>query len=228
MKLTKNHATYRTMLQNEFPTICIGSQGTGKTYGAIQEALARLKLKGGINRIIITRPNVPFADTLGLLPGTDMEKLAPWVRPVKDILMELVPISQLETFEKAGVIEYLPFEFIQGLSFHNAFIILDEVQNASYPQLQIFLGRQGEFSKTVLCGDVKQQSEKFKGSGLSELINMIRATGTNANIVEFTLEDCVRSEACKKWLEAFEEWENISEVKKRKHGRINAVVTKSA
>lgn len=226
MKTTPQHANYNLMLKNDRPVLCIGSQGTGKTYGAIKEALERLRQKGGINRIIVTRPNVPFADSLGLLPGTDQEKLAPWVRPVRDILGQLVPSAQLETFEKAGVIEYLPFEHIQGLTFDNAFIILDEVQNATYGQLQIFLGRQGQFSKVVLCGDIKQTSEKFKGSGLSELIKMLRYTGVGCDIVEFTLDDCVRSEECKGWLLGFEAWDDHKEQKSSRKSR--PVITKLA
>ena len=216
MKTTPQHALYNTMLKNEFPTICIGSQGTGKTYGAIKEAIRLLKDKGGISRIVVSRPNVAFAETLGLLPGTDQEKLEPWIRPVQDILSQLVPAAELQTMEQAKIIDYLPFEHIQGLTFDNAFVILDEAQNASYEQLQIFLGRQGEHSKTVLCGDVKQTAESFKNSGLAELVAMIKHTKMECNLIEFTLDDCVRSEQCKRWLEGFEAWDFKKESKARK------------
>lgn len=210
MKLTKNHSIYSIMLQDKLPTICIGSQGTGKTYGAVEEAVNRLKART-IRRIVFARPNVPFADTLGFLPGTDQEKLEPWIRPVKDLLLQFIKIHELEDFIKRGVIEFLPFEHIQGLTFDGTMIILDECQNASFEQLKIFLGRQGQYSKTVVCGDIKQTSEKFRNSGLGELTDLVRTLDVDCNIIEFTLEDCVRSKECKKWLEAFEQWDQRKE-----------------
>lgn len=211
--LTKNHSVYRTMLENEYPVLCIGSQGTGKTYGAVEEAVRRLKLGtgNGIRKIIVARPNVPFADTMGFLPGTDQEKLAPWVRPVRDLFLKFMSHGELEIHEKNRVIEYVAFEHIQGLTFDNAFVILDECQNTSFDQLQIFLGRQGVYSKYVLCGDVRQVSPKFKNSGLAEFSKLVRHPKINVrcNIIEFTLDDCVRSDQCKHWLESFELWEEF-------------------
>lgn len=207
-RLTKNHSTYHVMLKDPLPTVCIGSQGTGKTYGAVEEAVRQLK-EGRIRKIVASRPNVPFADTLGFLPGTDEEKMAPWVRPMKDLLLQFMPHHELEDLIKNKKIEFFPFEHIQGLTFDNSFIILDEAQNASFNQLKIFLGRQGLYSKTVVCGDVRQTSDLFKKSGLGELVRMVRSTRVRCNIIEFTLEDCVRSAECKHWLECFEEWEDM-------------------
>lgn len=198
------------MLKDNLPVICIGSQGTGKTYGAVEEAVKRLRNKE-ISRIIVSRPNVPFAETLGFLPGTDQEKLEPWIKPVKQILAKLIPKHDLEVYEKAKVIDYQAFENIQGLTFDNSFIILDEGENASFNQLKIFLGRQGMHSKVVLCGDIKQTSDMFKGSGLGELVSMVRHLNSKCNILEFTLEDCVRSQQCKDWLQDFEKWDKLKE-----------------
>lgn len=215
VKLSQNHKLYQTMLKNDQPVICVGSQGTGKTYGAVEEAVKRLKNRE-IKHIVISRPNVPFADTLGLLPGTDMEKLEPWIKPVKQLLTQFIPAFELEALEKAKVIDYLPFETIQGLTFDNSFVILDEAQNASFSQLKIFLGRQGVYSKTVLCGDVKQTSDLFSTSGLGELVSMINRVKVECNFIEFTLEDCVRSEQCYNWLKAFESWDSIQESANKK------------
>lgn len=209
MKLTKNHRDYQIMLDNPMPVVCIGSQGTGKTYGAVEKAVQQLKA-GKIRRIIGSRPNVPFAETLGFLPGTEEEKMLPWIRPMKDILLQFLPHHELEDLMKHKKIEFLPFEHIQGLTFDNSFIILDEAQNTSFNQLKIFLGRQGMYSKTVICGDIRQKSDLFKKSGLGELVRLVRNTDVRCNIIEFTLEDCVRSQECKDWLQAFEDWEDQS------------------
>ncbi|AJF40853.1 PhoH-like phosphate starvation-inducible [Vibrio phage phi 3] len=208
-KTTENHATYRVMLENQMPVVCIGSQGTGKTYGAVKEAVKRLENRK-IRRIVVSRPNVPFAETLGFLPGTDQEKLEPWIRPVRDLFLQFMSFAQYEDLVRKKVIEFLPFEHIQGLTFDHSMIILDECQNASFEQLKIFLGRQGVYSKTVLCGDIRQTSEKFKNSGLYELVRMVRTMDVRCNIIELTLDDCVRSEECKHWLECFEAWEDYT------------------
>lgn len=102
---------------------------------------------------------------------------------------------------------YVPLEHIQGRTFHEAFIVLDECQNMSYEQYKVFLTRIGRWSKMVICGDIAQTSPKFKQGGLATLLQMFDATGFPIHSIHMTLEDVVRSEQCKRAIEAFENWE---------------------
>ena len=112
------------------------------------------------------------------------------------------------TTGKNGRLTYMPLEFIQGLTFDNTFIILDEVQNMTFEQLKVFLTRIGKWSKVVLCGDIAQVSPKFRGSGLAELIDMVDELELPVHTVEFTSDDILRSDVCKQFIVAFDKWEN--------------------
>lgn len=103
----------------------------------------------------------------------------------------------------------MPLEHIQGLSWDNTFIFLDESQNMTFKQLQGFLTRTGRWSKCVICGDVSQTSPKFHNSGLGELIKMIDHFDLNVHTVNFTREDILRGAQCKQWIEAFEDWDDV-------------------
>lgn len=215
MKETKKHEAYDMMLRDKklFPVIAYGSAGTGKTYGAVGAAVEWLD-KHKNNKVLVTRPNVSFAKELGFLPGDTKDKLMPWVAPVRqNFKFHGLDDNMQEVWEKKGRIEYIALEHIQGLTFDNTFIIVDEVQNMTFDQLKVFLTRIGKWSKVVLCGDIAQVSPKFKGSGLAELIKMIKHFNMNVHTVEFTSEDILRSEQCKAWIENFEKWEEIKESK---------------
>jgi len=206
---TKNHELYNLALRDKalMPTIAYGAAGVGKTYGAVGAAIGWLA-KGKKQKILVTRPNVSFAKESGHLPGTEREKIDPWVRPIQqNFEAHGVDKSKQETLEKYGNLTYMPLEFIQGLTFDNTFIIVDECQNMTFQQLKVFLTRTGKWSKVVLCGDVAQISPKFKGSGLAELLQMIDYCNMNVHTIEFGYQDIMRSEQCKKWIEAFDEWE---------------------
>jgi phosphate starvation-inducible PhoH-like protein len=157
---------------------------------------------------VVTRPNVSFAKENGFLPGTEREKMAPWVRPIEQNFTKLgVKAGELTMLEKQGRLMYMPLEFIQGLTWDDTLIIVDEVQNMSYEQLKVLLTRQGTYSKVVLCGDVAQTSPKFKQSGLAELVRMVRGLSVDCHLIDFNYEDIIRSEQCKKWIMAFDSWE---------------------
>jgi phosphate starvation-inducible PhoH-like protein len=186
--------------------ICTGPAGTGKTYGAIE--LATEWLQDRRKSVVVTRPNVSFAKENGFLPGTEREKMAPWVRPIEQNFTKLgVKAGELTMLEKQGRLMYMPLEFIQGLTWDDTLIIVDEVQNMSYEQLKVLLTRQGTYSKVVLCGDVAQTSPKFKQSGLAELVRMVRGLSVDCHLIDFNYEDIIRSEQCKKWIMAFDSWE---------------------
>lgn len=207
--MTQNHKLYDMMLHDHdlLPVLAFGHAGTGKTYGAVKRAVKWLENKG--TQVIVTRPNVSFAEKNGFLPGTEREKMAPWIRPVEDLFLKFgFNVKQLETLEKYGRLKYLPLEYVQGLTFDNALIIVDEVQNMTFDQLRVLLTRTGKYSKVVLCGDVLQVSPKFHNSGLAEFIRMCKELSMNIHMMEFTADDIIRSEQCKQWILKFEEWES--------------------
>lgn len=209
--ITKNHNLYELVLRDKplTPVIAYGYAGTGKTYGAVGAAIEWIG-KDKKKKVMVTRPNVSFAKEGGYLPGTEREKIDPWVRPIQqNLAAHGVNKGQQECLEKNGQLAYMPLEFIQGLTFDDTFVIVDECQNMSFQQLKVFLTRTGKYSKVVLCGDVAQVSPKFRDSGLAELIQMIEYFNLNVHTIEFTKNDILRSEQCKAWIEAFEDWENL-------------------
>lgn len=208
---TKRHELYDIALRDKklMPVIAYGSAGVGKTYGAVGAAIEWLA-RGKKQKVLVTRPNVSFAKESGFLPGTEREKIDPWVRPIQQNFDAHGAHKGLqESWEKHGNLVYMPLEFIQGLTFDNTFVIVDECQNMSFQQLKVFLTRTGKYSKVVLCGDIAQVSPKFKGSGLAELLQMIDYCKMNVHTIEFTKEDILRSDQCRAWIEAFQTWENV-------------------
>lgn len=133
----------------------IGPAGTGKTYTAVALAVRALKNKE-IRRIILTRPAVEAGENLGFLPGDMKEKIDPYLRPLYDALYDMIPSEKLKTFIESGVIEVAPLAFMRGRTLDNAFVILDEAQNATESQLKMFLTRMGPSAKFIVTGDITQ------------------------------------------------------------------------
>lgn len=208
----KTHDAYDLALRDrdQLPVVAYGCAGTGKTYGAVGAAVEWLNEQKNHN-VLVTRPNVSFAEKNGFLPGTEQEKMEPWIRPIRQNLeFHGVQLSKQQTYEKYGRIQYMPLEFIQGLTWDNTFILVDECQNMSFEQLKVFLTRTGKNSKVVLCGDIAQISPKFKMSGLKQFLDMVEYFDMDVHTIEFTREDILRSEQCKKFIVAFEEWEKLN------------------
>lgn len=206
--MADNHKLYELALRDKhkYPVVAYGSAGTGKTYGAVAAACEGI-LKKEYKRIIVTRPNVSFADKNGYLPGTEREKMEPWIRPILQHMQGWVSREKAEEWESKRILQFYPLEYIQGMTFDNAFILVDECQNMTIEQLRVLLTRTGKYSKTVLCGDVAQVSPKFHNSGLKQLIAIINKFNLPVHQIEFSREDILRSEQCKMWIAAFEEWD---------------------
>lgn len=208
--MTANHNLYEQMLNDKdlLPVIATGPAGTGKTYGAVGKAVEWLSDKR--KKCLVTRPNVSFAKEGGYLPGTEREKMTPWVRPIEqNFKLHGVKQGDLTYLEKSERLTYMPLEFIQGLTWDDTLIIVDEVQNMTFDQLKVFLTRTGKYSKVVLCGDVAQTSPRFKGSGLAELVQMVNQLDVPCHTIEFGYEDILRSEQCKQWIISFDKWEEM-------------------
>ena len=203
----KNHKqnVYIDCIHNYTQTISLGCAGTGKRYIAATIA-AEMYAKGRINKIILTRPNIPSSRSLGAFKGTLEEKMAPWTAPVVDVLRKSLG-GAYDTGVKNGAIIVIPFETMRGSSFNDAFVILDEAQNTTPDEIKMFVTRVGENCRVVINGDIKQSDVKHT-SGLSVLIKMADRYDLPVPVVEFTLDDVVRSPECKMWIEAFDKYES--------------------
>lgn len=201
-----NQKRYINALNNDKQVIVLGPSGTGKTFLATSVA-ANKYLKREITKIIITRPAVSVGKSLGALPGTMEEKFGPWLSPVLDVLETHLGKGVVETAIKNGNIIMAPLEYMRGSSFKDAFVLADESQNLSVAQFKMLVTRVGENCTLVLNGDIRQ-SDINEQSGLSKAIHLAKKYDIGATLIEFTLDDVVRSDICKQWLTAFYE-ENL-------------------
>lgn len=187
-------------------TFVFGHAGTGKTY-VIASVASQLYKNGFIDRIIITRPNVEAGRPIGHLPGYLDEKMLPWGQPVLEVLYEHLGKSQVENDIKNGKIEIIPLALMRGRSFKDSFVICDESQNTTIHELKMLLTRVGEGSKIAINGDVSQHDLQDE-SGLAILLDIIEDNDLDVPLIEFEMEDCVRGDVCKQWIEIFDK-ENI-------------------
>ena len=169
----------------------IGPAGTGKTYTAVALAVRALKNKQ-IKRIVLTRPAVEAGENLGFLPGDMREKLDPYLQPLYDALRDMIPQQKLLSYWEDGTIEIAPLAFMRGRTLDNAFVILDEAQNATSTQLKMFLTRMGRNAKFVITGDLTQiDLPRHQQSGL---LNATRLLGgiKGIDVIELDETDVVR------------------------------------
>ena len=179
----------------------LGPAGTGKTYVTATYA-ADLYTTKEIDKIVITRPHVTVGKDIGYLPGTLEEKTYPWALPVLDVLIKHLGKGVVETGIKNGNIEMAPLALMRGRSFDNSFIIVDETQNITTHELKMLLTRVGDGSKIVLNGDV-QQSDLPNGDGLSKVIHLAKKHILPVPVIEFTIDDMIRSNICAQWVKVF-------------------------
>ncbi|OWZ90483.1 hypothetical protein B9J07_28265 [Sinorhizobium sp. LM21] len=182
----------------------LGPAGTGKTWFAIQRAAEALKAKT-IKKIYVTRPAIEVGEGMGFLPGELDEKFAPYLIPVKEAFVEALGAGFYEYCLKAGIIEPVPLAFIRGRTLKDAWVIADEMQNATKAEFKAFLTRIGENAKFVINGDVTQTDEKIgRNSGLMDAVDRI-GNHSQVTVVTFTRAEIVRSGLCQDIVEAYEE-----------------------
>jgi phosphate starvation-inducible PhoH-like protein len=183
-------------------TFGIGPAGTGKTYLAMALAVAALQEKQ-VGRIILTRPAVEAGERLGFLPGDMLAKVDPYLRPLFDALYDMLDADRLATYMERGTIEVAPLAFMRGRTLNDSFIILDEAQNTSPEQMQMFLTRLGFGSKVVVTGDVTQiDLPREQASGLISVANILGEIDGIA-FVRFSHEDVVRHKLVQRIVEAY-------------------------
>jgi phosphate starvation-inducible protein PhoH and related proteins len=201
---TVNQKRYVDSIRNNTITFGIGPAGTGKTYLAMAMATAALSRRD-VNRIILTRPAVEAGERLGFLPGTMMEKVDPYLRPLFDALYDMMEADRVNAHLERGVIEVAPLAFMRGRTLNDSFIILDEAQNTSPEQMKMFLTRLGFNSTMVVTGDVTQiDLPNDQRSGLvvvGEILNSI----TDIDFINFTGEDVVRHKLVQQIVAAYAE-----------------------
>jgi phosphate starvation-inducible protein PhoH and related proteins len=185
----------------------IGPAGTGKTYLAVAIAVSALK-RGLVKKLILARPAVEAGESLGFLPGDFREKIDPYLRPLYDALDDMIPSEKLKNYIEKRIIEIVPLAYMRGRTLNNAYVILDEAQNATTLQMKMFLTRLGGSSKSIVTGDITQIDLPSKQvSGLvqaKEILSKVEGVA----FVYFDKSDVVRHKLVKDIIDAYEKFGN--------------------
>ncbi len=193
---------YVDAIRSSTVTFGVGPAGTGKTYLAIALAVAALSEKQ-VGRLILTRPAVEAGERLGFLPGDMLAKVDPYMRPLFDALYDTMDPDRLTAYMDRGTIEVAPLAFMRGRTLNDSFVILDEAQNTTPEQMQMFLTRLGFGSKMVVTGDITQiDLPREQASGLIQVREILREVD-GIGIVEFGHEDVVRHKLVQRIVEAY-------------------------
>ena len=199
---TVTQKRYVDAIRDHTVTFAIGPAGTGKTYLAMALAVAALSSRE-VGRIILTRPAVEAGERLGFLPGDMLEKVDPYLRPLYDALYDMLDPDRLAAYMEKGTIEVAPLAFMRGRTLNDSFIILDEAQNTSPEQMQMFLTRLDFGSRVVVTGDVTQiDLPREQASGLIQVQDILGAIEGIA-FIRFGHEDVVRHKLVQRIVEAY-------------------------
>ncbi|QDT70758.1 PhoH-like protein [Planctomycetes bacterium MalM25] len=200
---TEGQATYLQAIREHDCVFCVGPAGTGKTYLAVAAAVEALRNKQ-IRKIVLVRPAVEAGESLGFLPGDLQAKIHPYLRPLLDALGEMMDYDQLKRYTSEDIIEVAPLAYMRGRTLNNAFIIMDEGQNTTVPQMKMFLTRMGASSKMVITGD-KTQVDLPKGttSGLADAVQRLGGID-GLSCVELHDRDIVRHRLVSAIVNAYE------------------------
>jgi phosphate starvation-inducible PhoH-like protein len=193
----------RAMRDNDM-VLCVGPAGTGKTYLAVGMAVSMLR-QGQVKKIVLVRPAVEAGERLGFLPGDIVAKVNPYLRPLFDALHDMMEPDQVRRYMDNDIVEIVPLAFMRGRTLNNAVIILDEGQNASIPQMKMFLTRMGQSSKIIVTGDVTQVDlPRQTRSGLIDAIHRLRDV-PGLSVVYLDEHDIVRHPLVQAVVKAYEE-----------------------
>jgi phosphate starvation-inducible protein PhoH and related proteins len=202
---TPGQREYVRQVRKNDIVFAVGPAGTGKTYLAVALAVAALK-NNEITKIVLTRPAVEAGESLGFLPGDLKEKIDPYLRPLYDALDDMIPGEKLRGYIEKRVIEVAPLAYMRGRTLNNAFVILDEAQNASAMQMKMFLTRLGPNSRAIITGDVTQIDLPNKQvSGLVQIQDVLKDV-EGISFVYFGKDDVVRHRLVKDIVEAYDKF----------------------
>lgn len=208
--LNDKQREYIHLIETHDLVLATGWAGTSKTY--IPTVMAcDAYLRGDIDKIVFTRPNISNSRSLGMFKGSAVEKMEMWLMPVMNILRDRLGVGGLETAIKNGNIQFVPMEVVKGFSAENCFFIVDEGEDLSCEEAKKIVTRQGRNCKMIISGDISQ-SELKERSGLKMLFNMLeKYPQISAGMVDFNnINDIVRSEQCKMWIVAFKKEEETN------------------
>ena len=183
--------------------VSTGPSGTGKTLLAVEQGIRNFLL-GNVDKLIFTRPVVSVDEDLGFLPGGIDEKMAPWIRPIYDILYQFLHPKEVEKMMEVKEIEISPLAYMRGRTFKNCWIIADEMQNSTISQMKMLLTRIGENTKLVITGDLDQHDRHSETNGLEDFTNKLRRTrSVSIHSVEFDKKDVERDQVVKEVLDIY-------------------------
>ena len=204
---TPGQINYINLARKNDICFAIGPAGTGKTYLAVAIAVSALK-RGLVKKLILARPAVEAGESLGFLPGDFREKIDPYLRPLYDALDDMIPSEKLKNYIEKRIIEIVPLAYMRGRTLNNAYVILDEAQNATTMQMKMFLTRLGGSSKSIVTGDITQIDLPAKQvSGLVQAREILSKVEGVA-FVYFDKGDVVRHKLVKDIIDAYEKFGN--------------------
>ncbi len=202
---TPTQRIYLDKAQRNDIIFAIGPAGTGKTYLAVAMAVASLK-NNEVSKIVLARPAVEAGESLGFLPGDMAQKIDPYLRPLYDALDDMLPSEKLKLYLERRIIEIVPLAYMRGRTLHNAFVILDEAQNATAMQMKMFLTRLGNNSKAIITGDVTQIDLPTNAtSGLVQIQDVLKKI-EGIDFVYFDRNDVVRHRLVRDIIDAYEKF----------------------
>ena len=202
----KNQEHYVSMLRNRNKKIIVvtGPAGTGKTMFATEYGINNF-LTGTYEKLIFTRPSVSVDEDLGYLPGTLEEKMAPWVRPIYDVLYQFISPKEVIQLMEDKHIEIAPLGFMRGRTFKNTWIVADEMQNSTISQMKMLLTRLGENSRLIITGDLEQFDKPDMVNGLDDFLNKFKGKRSSSiSSFEFERDDIQREEVVKEVLDIYD------------------------
>ena len=199
--------SYLRALKNKHKKIvvCTGPAGTGKTLFATEQGILQF-LTAKVEKLIFTRPSVSVDEDLGYLPGTLEEKMAPWVRPIYDILYQFVSAKEVSSLIEEKLIEIAPLGYMRGRTFKNAWIVADEMQNSTIAQMKMLLTRLGENTRIIITGDLDQRDlvKPEETNGLDDFLEKMRGRKSDSiSSFEFNNADIQREEVVREVLEIY-------------------------
>jgi phosphate starvation-inducible PhoH-like protein len=201
----KHQEQYFDTLKNKHRKIIVasGPAGTGKTLFATEFGV-KYFLLGVYEKLIFTRPSVTVDEELGFLPGTLEEKMAPWVRPIYDVLYTFLSPREVQELMEEKIIEIAPLGFMRGRTFKNAWIVADEMQNSTISQMKMLLTRLGENSRLVITGDLEQNDRAGEINGMDDFLNKFKGRRSSSiSSFEFDKTDIQREEVVKEVLDIY-------------------------
>ena len=204
---TENQKKYMELIQEKSLVVALGPAGSGKTLLACVSAIEMLQ-KGEIKKIILTRPMITVEDEeVGFLPGDLITKMNPWTKPMLDIFSEYYTMPDIMAMIQSEKIEVCPLAFMRGRTFHDCFIIADEMQNSSPTQILMLSTRIGEKSKMVIMGDLNQSDNKTKQNGLSDFLDKYNKRVEHEiygiGVIQLEREDILRSKLVSQILQLY-------------------------